>query len=282
MPAYTREHGDDDQVDGLRHLLAGVGGLLGHVRHGLDPRIGEHRQRQGEDQFFPCRGHAEVDLVDQQRGVQHQHRTHRHQQDLRAQVDDREDEVQLRRLAQAPDVQSGQRDDDDQAADNVAGVVLERAKARERTQVVGHEERRDRDREDVVEAQRPAGEEGDHVVEGVPGERGGASRFGEHRGALGVGFRGQREQPAGEQEHQRGETEGVRGDQAERVVDRRADVPVGRREHARHANRLAQSMLGEACHRPWRLSTPGAGRGASRPVHARSHAPQSAVKEPAV
>ena len=133
--------------------------------------------------------------------------------------------------------------DDDQPAEDVVGVVLERAEARERAQVVRHEERRDRDREDVVEAQRPAGEERDDVVEGVARERGGAARFGEHRGALGVRFRGQREQPAGEQEDERREPERVRGDEPERVVDRGADVAVGRREHAGDADGLAQSVL---------------------------------------
>ncbi len=96
-------------------------------------------------------------------------------------------------------------DDHDEPADDVVGVVLERVQPGERAQVVGHEERGDRDREDVVEAQRPAREERDDVVEGVARERGGAARFGEHRGALGVGFRRQREQPAREHEDERRE-----------------------------------------------------------------------------
>ncbi len=137
----------------------------------------------------------------------------------------------------------GEQRDDDQAAEDVVGVVLERAESGERAEVVRHEERRDRDREDVVEAQRPAGEERDDVVEGVARERGGAARFGEHRGALGVRFGGQREQTAGEHEHQRREPERVRGDEAERVVDRGADVAVGGREHPGDADRLAQPVL---------------------------------------
>ena len=118
----------------------------------------------------------------------------------------------------------------------------------ERAQVVRHEERRDRDREDVVEAQRPAGEERDDVVEGVARERGGAAGFREHRGALGVGFGREHEQPAGEQEHQRREPERVRGDEPERVVDRGADVAVGGREQPGHADRAPQSVLCQACH----------------------------------
>ena len=125
----------------------------------------------------------------------------------------------------------------------------------ERAQVVRHEERRDRDRDDVVEPQRPAREERDDVVEGVARERRGAARFGEHRGALGVGLGRQREQAAGEQEHQRREAERVRGDETERVVDRGADVAVGGGEQAGHADRPAQPVLAEARHAPATLGT---------------------------
>ncbi len=239
-----REHGEHDEVHGLRHLPARIGGLLGHVRDRLDARVGEHRQRQREDQFLPARHAAEVHLVDQQRRVEDERKAEADEQDLGAEVDDREHEVELGRLAEPADVQPGQQRDHDQAPEDVVRVVLERAEAGERAQVVRHEERRDRDREDVVEAQRPAGEERDDVVEGVARERGGAARFGEHRGALGVRFRGQREQPAGEHEDQRRQPERVRGDEPERVVDRGADVAVGGREHPRDPDRLAQSALG--------------------------------------
>ena len=110
-------------------------------------------------------------------------------------------------------------------------------------QVVRHEERRDGDREDVVQRQRPAGEERDDVIEGMAGERGRPARFGEHRRALGIGFRGQREQAAGEDEHQRRQPERMGGDEAERVVDRGADVAVGGGEQAGDAHRLAQAVL---------------------------------------
>ena len=131
----------------------------------------------------------------------------------------------LRRLADARDVDRCEDRDRDQAADDVARVVGQRGP--ERAQVVRHEEGRDRDREDVVERQRPARQERDDLVEGVAGEARGAPGLREHRGALGIGLRGQREQPAGEHEHHRREPERVGGDEPERVVDRRADVAVG-------------------------------------------------------
>jgi hypothetical protein len=222
--------------------------LLGHVRDGLDARVGEHRQRQGEDQFFPGRHAAEVHLVDQQGRVQDEHAADSDEQDLRAQVEDRKDEVEPCRLAQAADVQRGQQHHDDQPTDDVAGIVVERVQARERAQVVRHEERRDGDREDVVEAERPTGKERDDVVEGMTRKRGGTAGFGEHGGALGVGFGRQREQTAGEHEHQRSEPERMRGDEAERVVDRGADVAVGGGEEPGNADRAPQSMLCQACH----------------------------------
>ena len=110
-------------------------------------------------------------LVDQERGVEDQHQSHPDEQDLRAQVEDRQDEVELCRLAETPDVQGGQQDDDDESADDVPGVVVERVQAGERAQVVRDEERRDGDREDVVEAERPACKERDNVVKSVARER---------------------------------------------------------------------------------------------------------------
>jgi len=235
------EHGDQHEVDGLGDVVAGVLGLLGHVRDGLDPRVGDHRDRQREDQLRPARSQPEMHLVDQQRGVEHEHEAEADEQHLRAEVGDRQEQVELGRLAQAADVQGGEQHDRHEAADDVARVVRQRRE--ERAQVVGHEERRDGDRDDVVEAQRPAGEERDDVVERVACEGRGAAGFGKHRGALGIRLGRQHEQAAGEHEDERRETERVRGDQAQRVIDRGADVAVGRREQPRHSDGAAQAVL---------------------------------------
>jgi hypothetical protein len=99
------------------------------------------------------------------------------------------------------------------------------------------EEGRDRDREDVVKAQRPAGEERHELVEGVPRERRRAARLRVVNGALGVRRRRRREDDAADDEDERGETERDAGGEAERVVDRRADVSVrGREEGVRPEN----------------------------------------------
>jgi hypothetical protein len=53
-------------------------------------------------------------------------------------------------------------------------------------QVVRHEERGERDHDQVVEEQRPAGEEADEVVEGTAHERGGTARLRDRGRALRV------------------------------------------------------------------------------------------------
>ena len=246
-PGEDAEHRDQHEVDRLRHVVARVARLLGHVRDRLDAGVGDHRDRQREDQLLVAGRRAQVDLVDEHRRVEDQDRAEHDQQHLGDQVGDRQEDVQPGRLAQPADVQRREQGDDDDAADDVAGVVPQRRE--ERAQVVGHEERADRDRDDVVERQRPAGEERRDLVERVPRERGRAAGLGEHRGALRVRLGRQREQAAREDEHQRREPERVRGDQPERVVDRRADVPVGGREQAGHPDRAAQAALDYSRHR---------------------------------
>jgi hypothetical protein len=145
-----------------------------------------------------------------------------------------------------------------ESADDVPRPVRKRGP--ERAEVVRHEEGRDRDREDVVEAQRPAGDERDELVERVSRERGGASGLRNHRGALGVGLRGEREQAARDHEDDRRQSERVGGDDPERVVDRRPDVPVRGREQATDADAAAQSVSLYARH----VRTPTLGATASR------------------
>ena len=225
--------------------LAGVARLLGHVRDGLDPGVGDHRDREREDQLREARRHAEVDLVDQHRRVEDQHRAEHDQRDLGARG--RASARKMFSLADSPSprmLSSGEQRDHRDAADDVPGRVAQRRE--ERAEVVRHEEGADRDREDVVERQRPAGEERDDLVEGVAGEGGGAARLGEHRRALGVGLRGEGEQAAGEDEDHRRQAQRVGGDQAERVVDRGADVAVGGGEQPRDADRLCAALVSSA------------------------------------
>ena len=247
-PGVHAEHRDQDVVDRQRHVPARVARLLGHVRDGLDPGVGEHGQRQREDQMRVARRRAQVDLVDEQRRVQHEYRADADDQDLGGQVEHSEHEVEVRGLADPADVQPGEQRDHDQAADHVSGRMGQRLP--ERAQVVGHEERRDRDRQDVVEAEGPAGEERDQFVERVAGKTRRAARLREHRRALGVRLGRQGEQPTGQHEHHRREAQRVGGNQTQRVVDRRAHVAVGGREQAAYTYAAPQSMLLNPSHRP--------------------------------
>jgi hypothetical protein len=96
------------------------------------------------------------------------------------------------------------------------------------------------DDDQVVDQDRPAGDEGDQLVEGVAGEGRGAAALAEHGAALDVAERGQPEQQAGGEEDQRRQAEAAVGDDAEGEVDREADRRVGGGEQRRDAEAALQ------------------------------------------
>ncbi len=116
------EHGDEDEVDRLRHLLAGIMGLLGHVGDGLDPGVGEHRDRNRKEQLRVARREAEMDLIDEHAGVEDEHRAEDDQRRLRQQVEDGEGDVEFGRLAEAADVDQGEQGDHADTGDHVSRV----------------------------------------------------------------------------------------------------------------------------------------------------------------
>ena len=83
---------------------------------------------------------------------------------------------QLRRLLDADDVEGDEDDDHDRPRDDVPRVRLQRLP--EDREIVRNEERRRRDGDDVHEHLRPRRVEADELVEGMPREARGASRFG--------------------------------------------------------------------------------------------------------
>ena len=105
----------------------------------------------------------------------------------------------------------------------------------DRAQVVRHRDRRQRDDDDVVDQDRPAGDEADQLVERVARERRRSAPLEEHRAALEVAERGEHEQQARGQEDQRRQPEPALGDHADREVEREADRRVGDGEQPRHA-----------------------------------------------
>ena len=113
-----------------------------------------------------------------------------------------------------------------------------------------HEERRRRDRQHVVEHLAPGREERPELVERVARERRGPAGLGEHRGRLGVRRGGQEEDEPRDDEDDRGEPERERRHQAERVVDRRADVAVRARGERVDAEDALEAFESALSHRP--------------------------------
>ena len=241
-----------DALDRRRDRLRLVLGLLGHVRDRLDAGVGDHADRDREQEVAPRRRDAEHDVVDERFGREHEEEPREHEQHLGQEVDDGERDVQPGRLLGAEDVDGAQQDDDADAEEDVAGALLEELDRLEQAaEVVRDEERRDRDGDDVVEHLRPRREERPELVERAPREARRAARLGVHRRRLGVRRGGAEEDRAGDQEDQRRQAEREARDQAQRVVDRRADVAVGGREEgvdAQDALETVQATLGHARH----------------------------------
>ena len=132
------------------------------------------------------------------------------------------------RTAREPD--DADRGDRDDADDDVPRGVTDLVEPERRADVMGHEERREGDDDQVVEEERPAGDEPDEVVEGAAGERLRPTHLRDRSRSLGVGERDEAEDDAGEGEHERGQAERLRGDDPERDVDGGGDLAVGDRE----------------------------------------------------
>ena len=110
-------------------------------------------------------------------------------------------------------------------------------------EIVRQEQRRDRNHDQVVEEERPAGEKAEQVVESPANECRGAAGLRDRGRPLRVGERDDQEDDPRHQQHERGEPERVAGNDAEREVDRGGDLAVGDGEERRcveHALEAAQ------------------------------------------
>ena len=180
-------------------------------------------------------------------GIEDEHGAERDQQDLGEEVDDGEQDVEPGRLLDADDVDDREHGDDQRAADDVAGGRTQRL-PEQPADVVRHEERRDGDRDDVVEHLAPRGEEGPELVERAPRERGRAAGLRVHRRGFRVRGGGAVEEEAGDDEDHRRQTERVGRDESERVVDRGADVAVGGGEERVDAQHALEALQSPPCH----------------------------------
>jgi hypothetical protein len=92
---------------------------------------------------------------------------------------------------------------------------------------VRHEEGRERDHDQVVEKEHPAGQEPERVVERPADKRRRAACLRDRGRPLGVGERDEQEQDADHQQHPGREPEREQREDAEREEDRGRDLPVG-------------------------------------------------------
>ena len=164
-----------------------------------------------------------------------------HEQELRRQVEPGHDEtggVELR----APHEPDGRdREDHGHRDDDVPRRVAQRLDPERRAEVVRQEDGRERDHDQVVEEERPAGEEAVDVVVGAPDERRRAAGLRERRRRLGVRERDDQEEDARAEEDERREAERIGGDDPEREVERRGDLAVGDREERRRVEHALEA-----------------------------------------
>src|SRR6266540_1423804 len=148
---------DDGEQVGAWDVPGRIPSLLRKVGNGLDSCVSDYPDRNREEEVRPNRRHSERDVARQNVRVEDEREADHYEEKLRREIDYREADVQARRLAQADDVQPNEEDDHHGPPDDVPGVFSQRPpKDRE---VVGDEERRDRDGDDVVEHLRPGGPE---------------------------------------------------------------------------------------------------------------------------
>src|SRR3954447_10914820 len=136
------------------------------------------------------------------------------------------------------------RDDHDAADNHVSGPLRDRVPADREAEVVREEERGERDHDQVVEEERPAGHEPGEVVERDADEGRGAARLSDRRRPLGVRHRHDEEEHADDREHERREPERMQRDDAEREVEGGSDLSVRDRRESRRVEYPLQ---------PWQL-----------------------------
>ena len=100
-----REDGDRDEPDRARDVARRVAGLLREVGDGLDPGVGDHRHRNRHEEGAPRRRDSPVDVVGEDARAEDQDEPDDHEQELRGEVDDGEEDVQPCRFLDPDDVQ---------------------------------------------------------------------------------------------------------------------------------------------------------------------------------
>ncbi len=234
-----RDVDEGDQRDGREHAARQVDaralGLLGHVGHGLQPRVGEHRERKREQQRVPARARAHVQPVREGGGGRQQDEAEAEQQQLREHVEPGDDDPDRVEARPPDEPDEADADDGADADDDVPRPPAERADLERPGEIVGEEERRERHHDQVVEEQHPASHEAGDVVERLADEGRRTARLGDRRRSLGVGERDDEEEDADREQDGRRQAERLLRHDRERDVDRRGDLAVRHREQRRRA-----------------------------------------------
>jgi len=211
------------------------------VGSSLDSGVGHHRDHRRVCDVDETGRVEEVELSGEAIRVHDHDRPDDDHGELKEDVRESEAGQQppVRATADVDDVQNRHRGDHGPADRDLESGIAE--VGRDRLQIVGNRDRRQSDHDQVVDQDRPSGDEGDQLVERIAREGRGAAALAEHRGALQVGERGEHEEQAGDQEDHRRETESAVGDDPEREVDREANRRVDDREQPRHPNGRASA-----------------------------------------
>ena len=208
------------------------------VRDRLEPRVREHRERERERELVPRRVRAEVDPAERVR-IEEEREPEHDQEHVRDHGNDRDDDGQPVELRPADEPDGRQREDHCHSDDDVPRRVAELLQA-ERREVVRDEDRRQRRHDQVVEEQHPARREARGIVERAPDEQRRTAGLRDRRSSLGVRHRNEQEDDTCREQDERGEPERVQRDDAEREVERRADLAVRHRGERDPAERTRQ------------------------------------------
>ena len=221
----------DRREEAPRQRPARLPRLLGEVRDRLEAREGEHRERQREREIVPARRDPDVDPGRERVGREDEREAEHDEQELRREVERRDHE--RRRVQLRPPHEADRRDRGDHRRPRrrrPTGESRERVDAERGAEVVRQEERRERDHDQVVEEEHPAGEEAEQVVERTPDEGRRAARLGDRCRPLRVREGDEQEEDAGAEQDDGSQAERVGRDDSEREVERGRDLAVRDRE----------------------------------------------------
>ena len=229
------DHDDaDPREEAPRQRLPRLARLGRQVRDGLEPGEGEHREREREDERVPGRRGAEVDSLPEALPREQEGESEADDEQVREEGEDGDEDRGRVHPGTAHEADPCHAENRDHAEDDIPRRVREGVPAECRAEVVRHEEAGQRDDDQVVEEERPAGDEPRRVVERAPHEGRGAAGLRQRRGSLRVRERDEEEERPDAEQHPGRGAERVERDDAEREVDRRPDLAVGdRRERAR-------------------------------------------------